>query len=99
MSDTVIIPFFDIEVSINTLLGIALFLLIFFTFFSVSFEMNMGTGTDTNLACNKRKPEETDDTGTNKSSWFSGLGFGDPTEDNNDPIKDAKSGDEDSYFW
>ena len=63
MVNTVVIPFFDIEVSVNTLLGIALFLIIFFTFFSVSFEMHIGEGDDTNVACNRRKPGETDGDG------------------------------------
>lgn len=98
MSETVIIPFFDVEVSVNTLIGLALLLIIFFSFFSVSFAMNMGESTDPSDGCNKRDPEDTDGGGTNKSSWASGLGFGDPTKDSN-PVKGAKSGDEDSYFW
>ena len=72
MVNTVVIPFFDIEVSVNTLLGIALFLIIFFTFFSVSFEMHIGEGDDTNVACNRRKPGETDGDGVNR--WY-GLLF------------------------
>ena len=99
MANTVVIPFFDIEVSVNTLLGIALLLIIFFTFFSVSFELNMGEGKDSNLACNRRKPGETDGDGVNRSSWWSGLGFSDPTKDEDNPVKGAKSGDEKSSFW
>lgn len=99
MANTVVIPFFDIEVSVNTLLGIALFLIIFFTFFSVSFELNMGEGKDSNLACNRRKPGETDGDGVNRSSWWSGLGFSDPTKDEDNPVKGAKSGDEGSAIW
>ena len=71
--NSIVIPFIDISVPINTLLGLALFLLIFFTFFSVSFKLNVGEGDDTNLACNRRRPEETDGEGANKSSWYSGA--------------------------
>ena len=99
MANTVIIPFLDIEVSVNTLLGIALFLIIFFTFFSVSFELNMGEGNDTNLACNRRKPEETDGDGVNRSSWLSGLGLSNPTKDGDDPEKGVKTGDEGNSLW
>ena len=99
MANTVIIPFFDIEVSVNTLLGIALFLIIFFTFFSVSFELNMGESNDTNLACNRRKPEETDGDGVNRSSWLSGLGLSNPTKDGDDPEKGVETGDEGNSLW
>ena len=99
MVNTVVIPFFDIEVSVNTLLGIALFLIIFFTFFSVSFEMHIGEGDDTNVACNRRKPGETDGDGVNRSSWWSGLGLSDPTKDDDNPVKGAKTEDKKSSFW
>ena len=99
--NSVVIPFFNISVPINTLLGLALFLLIFFTFFSVSFKLNVGEGNDndTNLACNRRRPEETDGKGTNKSSWLSGLGFDGSSSEKDDPELNAKSGDENSSFW
>jgi hypothetical protein len=97
--NSIVIPFFDITVSINTLLGLALLLLIFFTFFSVSFKLNVGEGDDTNLACNRRRPEETDGDGASKASWLSGLGFDESSGDNDDPVLNAKSGDEDSSFW
>ena len=84
---------------INTLLGLALLLLIFFTFFSVSFKLNVGEGDDTNLACNRRRPEETDGDGASKTSWLAGLGCDESCGDNDDPVLNAKSGDEDSSFW
>ena len=99
MVNTVVIPFFDIQVSVNTLIGIALFLIIFFTFFSVSFEMHIGEGDDTNVACNRRKPGETDGKGVNRSSWWSGLGLSDPTNDEDNPIKGEKSTDKTSAIW
>lgn len=99
MVNTVVIPFFNIEVSVNTLLGIALLLIIFFTFFSVSFEVHIGEGDDTNVACNRRKPEETDGDGVNRSSWWSGLGLSDPTKDENKPIKGEKVEDKKSTIW
>lgn len=83
--NSIVIPFLNISVSINTLLGLALFILIFFTFFSISFKLNVGEGDDTNLACNRRRPEETDGDGVNKSSWLSGLGLGESYDDKEDP--------------
>lgn len=89
--NSIVIPFLNITVPINTLLGLALFLLIFFTFFSISFKLNVGEGDETSHVCNRRLPNETSNTGKNRSSWTSGFWGVSSNENDEDPESNENS--------
>ena len=82
-----IISIFGFEVSINTLIAFVIFLVIFFSIFSVSFKLRIHSkdeGDDDGCKHSKGKKKSWY---SQLTAWWTSLGFGDPTKDNNHQVK------------